>query len=71
VAGYRLEYRIGEGSWNELDRWFDTDDDGITLSWQLRQGVPYQFRMRAINDAGASESSAPVLLNVTRRRAVR
>lgn len=71
VAGYRIEYRIGEGSWNELDRWLDANDDELTVLWQLRSGVPYQFRIRAFNDAGASDYSAPVLLNVARRRAVR
>jgi hypothetical protein len=71
IAGFRLEYRIGDGAWNEFDRWFDEDDDDVAIGWQLRQGVPYQFRLRAISDAGASDYSAPVLLNVTRRRAVR
>jgi hypothetical protein len=71
VNGYRIEYRIGDGQWNEIEQWFDANDDAITIAWQVRQGVPYQFRIRALNDAGASEPSAPVLLNVTRRRAVR
>jgi hypothetical protein len=71
VAGYRIVYRIGDGAWNELEQWFDAGDDETTLTWQLRPGVPYQFRIRAFNDAGPSEYSAPVLLNVSRRRAVR
>jgi hypothetical protein len=71
IDGYRLEYRVGDGSWNEFERWIDADEDAITVLWPLRQGVPYQFRLRAFNDAGASDYSAPVFFNVPKRRSVR
>jgi Fibronectin type III domain len=71
IAGYRIEYRIGDGAWNELDRWFDWNDDEIAVEWQLRKGVAYRFRIRAFSDAGTSDYSAPVVLNLPKRRSVR
>jgi hypothetical protein len=71
VAGYRVEYRIGDGAWNELDAWLDADDDDIRIALPIRERTLYRFRIRAFNDAGPSEYSAPVVLNVSKRRAVR
>jgi hypothetical protein len=70
VNGYRVEYRIGDGSWNELDEWFTANDLVKTLPWQ--QPV-VAFRVRAFNDAGASDYSqvAAVGTGVGKRRAVR
>jgi hypothetical protein len=71
LDGYRLEYRIGDGSWNEIEQWFDADERGIILPWSLRQGVPYYFRVRAIDESGASSYSKVAGANLPRRRAVR
>ena len=71
VKGYRLEYRIGDGAWNEVEQWFDAGALATILPWSLRQGVPYYFRVRAFNDAGASSYSNVDGLNLARRRAVR
>jgi hypothetical protein len=71
INGYRIDYRIGDGAWNELERWFDDNDDEIAVEWQLRKGVTYRFRIRALNDAGTGEYSAPVILNLIKRRSVR
>lgn len=71
IDGYRLEYRIGDGAWNEIEQWFDADELGIILPWSLRRGVPYSFRVRAIDESGASSYSRVAGANLPRRRAVR
>jgi len=69
VNGYRVEYRVRDGAWNELERWLGPDELSATI--RLAQaGVEIAFRVRAFNDAGAggyghSTGGAP------RRRAVR
>ena len=71
VNGYRVEYRIGDGSWHELDEWFEADEFATTLTWTVRPGVPYSFRVRAFSDAGASAYSVPATINQAKRRSVR
>jgi hypothetical protein len=71
VHGYRVEYRIGDGSWNEIGRWFDAEERTATWS-SLISGQTYAFRVRAFGDGGASGYSAPVTGTATgRRRSVR
>lgn len=71
VYGYRVEYRIGDGSWNEIGRWFDADERTATWS-SLVSGQTYSFRVRAFGDGGVSGYSAPVTGTATgRRRSVR
>jgi fibronectin type III domain protein len=67
VNGYRLEYRIDDGSWNELDRWFAPGDQNLVFG-TVRPGATYAFRVRAFNDGGARDSEA-AYINVGRRRA--
>lgn len=70
VDGYRVEYRIGDGFWNEIGRWFDAEER--TAPWAaVKPGQTYAFRVRAMNDNGTSEYSAPAVMYMGRRRAVR
>jgi hypothetical protein len=53
VDGYRVEYKVGDGQWLELGRWFDPDERLAT--WPtVRAGESYQFRVRAFSEAGTS-----------------
>lgn len=70
VNGYRLEYRIDDDEWVEWEEWFGP---GVH-SKSIRQpdfGTKFAFRVRAFNDGGAGEYSAPALTKPSRRRAVR
>jgi hypothetical protein len=70
LNGYRLEYRAGDGPWNELDDWFPT---GTHHTWvpTPSTGTTFAVRMRAFNDGGTSPYSAVASTQPTRRRAVR
>lgn len=70
VTGYRLEYRLGDGAWNEVEKWFPPDERQTTF----RMSPPDRrsaFRVRAWSDAGTGAYSAPAYVNPPRRRAVR
>jgi hypothetical protein len=69
VNGYRLEYRIDGGSWNELEEWFSADAHHRTIRPAF--GTNFEIRMRAFNDGGVSAYSATALTKPTRRRAAR
>ncbi|HYR27364.1 MAG TPA: fibronectin type III domain-containing protein, partial [Thermoanaerobaculia bacterium] len=69
VNGYRIEYRISDGAWNELERWLGPDELSATIRL-ARTGVDIAFRVRAFNDAGAG-SYAHSTGGAPRRRAVR
>ncbi|HXA18450.1 MAG TPA: fibronectin type III domain-containing protein [Thermoanaerobaculia bacterium] len=67
VAGYRVEYRIGDGLWTEVDTWLDAGQR--TFSFPLSSPASaYTFRVRAWNDAGTGDYS---ISDSGRRRAVR
>jgi hypothetical protein len=70
VSGYRVEYKIGDGSWNEIDRWFGANERSATFRLN-RPGERAAFRVRAWGEGGTSGYSAAVTVNATRRRAVR
>jgi hypothetical protein len=53
VDGYRVEYKVGDGLWLELGRWFDPDERLATWP-SVRAGESYQFRVRAFSEAGTS-----------------
>jgi hypothetical protein len=70
VDGYRVEYKIGDGQWLELGRWFDPDER--VAAWpSVKAGVTYSFRVRAWSAAGTSAYSAVATGSAaTKRRAV-
>lgn len=70
-GGYRIEYRIGDGSWHELEPWFDPESSATSLQFPLRRGVQYQFRIRAWNDAGPGAYSEVAKWSLPKRRAVK
>lgn len=73
VTGYRVEYRIGDGNWNELDRAPDPANRIATFPI-TRRGIVYAFRVRAMNEAGMGPYSAPAEVRLgtkIRRRTVR
>ncbi|HET8775989.1 MAG TPA: fibronectin type III domain-containing protein [Thermoanaerobaculia bacterium] len=71
VHGYRVEYRVDDGAWNELSEWFPATTTSASIQPWLDH-VKYQFRMRAWSDAGVSEYSLPATVRLLgRRRAVR
>jgi hypothetical protein len=72
VAGYRLEYRIGDGNWNELPRQYGADERSATWT-AVTRGKSYAFRVRALSENGPGAYSEPVRAATTaaRRRAVR
>lgn len=71
VNGYRIEYRVNDGLWNELDQWFDAATTSISIRPWL-DGARYQFRIRAWSDAGVSGYSIPATVRLLgRRRSVR
>lgn len=67
--GFRIEYRVGDGAWNEVEGWYGAEVRSATLS--MPDGT--SFRVRTFSDAGASAPSAataPVDLPKPKRRAV-
>ncbi|HYC89955.1 MAG TPA: fibronectin type III domain-containing protein [Thermoanaerobaculia bacterium] len=70
VNGYRVEYRVDDGPWNELDEWFDARTRQLTIRpWRTGE-VRYQFRVRAVNDSGFSPYSNPATVRTRKMRAV-
>ncbi|HYH07427.1 MAG TPA: fibronectin type III domain-containing protein [Thermoanaerobaculia bacterium] len=66
VDGYRVEYKVGDGQWLELGRWFDPDER--LASWPtVRPGESYQFRVRAFSEAGTSSYTTAGLYTGKRR----
>lgn len=70
VNGYRVEYRVDDGAWNELDEWFDSRTTELAIRPWRSDPVRYQFRVRALNDAGAGAYSSPATVRSAKRRAV-
>jgi len=71
INGYRIEYRVDDGTWNELDAWIDDGTTSVSIEPWLEK-VQYHFRIRAWSDAGVSEYSLPATVRLLgRRRAVR
>jgi hypothetical protein len=73
VDGYRVEYRVDEGAWNELDEWYDANNRELAIRPWRTTPVRYQFRVRAWSDAGLGAYSEPVTIRMVgmRHRAVR
>jgi hypothetical protein len=70
LNGYRLEYRIDDGVWNEVDEWFPAGAHHTAIP-RPSFGTNFAVRVRAFNDGGASAYSATALTQPSRRRAVR
>ncbi|MBV8516288.1 MAG: fibronectin type III domain-containing protein [Acidobacteria bacterium] len=70
VNGYRIEYRINDGTWNEVEGWYDANTHAATIRFGFT-GVVVGLRVRAFNDAGVGPASTPAIVLPTRRRAVR
>lgn len=72
VDGYRVEYRIGNGSWNEFPRQYGAHER--TATWtSIVRGKSYAFRVRAFAGNGPGAYSEPVAVGTAgkKRRAVR
>jgi len=70
VTGYRVEYRIGDGAWNEVEQWFGRAQRQTTIRL-ASSSQRASFRVRAWSDAGTGAYSNPISVNTPRRRAVR
>lgn len=70
INGYRLEYRIDDGAWNELEPWFSPGEHRVEIR-RPPYGARFAFRVRAFNDAGAGPYSAVAHVNPGRRRSAR
>jgi hypothetical protein len=70
VNGYRIEYHIDDGTWNEVEGWYDASTHAATVRLGFTR-VKIGIRVRAFNDAGAGPASVPAIVLPTRRRAVR
>jgi hypothetical protein len=70
VNGYRLEYRIDDDEWVELEQWFGPGAQSKSIR-QPSFGTQFAFRVRAFNDGGAGEYSRTAVTKPSRRRAVR
>ncbi|MDQ3280509.1 MAG: fibronectin type III domain-containing protein [Acidobacteriota bacterium] len=73
VRGYRVEFRLNEGPWEEIERTFAPNEISMQFDQPLVAGARYEFRVRAFNDAGVGAYSPSVGLTVAgpKRRAVR
>jgi hypothetical protein len=70
AAGYRVEYKINDGTWNELERWFGPVDRITTIRLNGSNDRA-AFRVRAWSDGGTGPYSAAVVVNAGKRRSVR
>lgn len=72
VAGYRVEYRIDDGSWNELPRQYGAEERSATWT-SITRGRTYAFRVRAFSESGAGAYSEVVsaAAGAAKRRSVR
>jgi hypothetical protein len=66
VNGYRVEYRIDDGAWIELERWFGPGEQTVSVR-RPSFGTTFAFRVRAFNDAGVG----PYSVSARKRRAAR
>src|SRR6185436_13308215 len=70
VTSYRVEYSINDGVWVALEEGLTPSQRSYLfgLPWN---DVTYSFRVRALNDRGASGYSYPVSLLPSKRRSAR
>lgn len=71
VSGYRVEYKVSDGSWNELEGWLGPSERAGSLTG-LPRNTSYLFRVRAWSDAGTGPYSNEALVTIGGKlRAVR
>ena len=71
VTGYRVEYRIDDGEWIEIERLFEPEDRSTTFV-PPPDAESVALRVRAWNDAGLGAfSSGVVTISTPRRRSTR
>ena len=63
ITGYQVEQRIGSGSWSPSST-ITTGATSVKVRG-LTNGTTYQFRVRSVNSAGASPTSASVSATTT------
>ena len=69
--GYRVEMRIGNGKWTEIEQWFPVSGPRFLSMTVEAPTARLSFRVRAWNNAGVSAYSNVVTAFGGRRRAVR
>jgi hypothetical protein len=69
VNGYRIEYRVDNGAWNEVEEWFGPGSHQKAIA--PPSGTDFAVRMRAFNDGGVSDYAEAAATKPTRRRAAR
>ena len=69
--GYRVEMRIGNGKWTEIEQWFPASGPRFLSMTFEAPTARLSFRVRAWNNAGVSAYSNVVTAFGGRRRAVR
>lgn len=70
VNGYRIESRVADGAWKEIERWLGPGDGSLTVHL-ARPSLPTAFRMRAWNDRAVGAYSDEAIASSPRRRSVR
>ena len=70
VNGYRLEYRVDDGSWIEYERWFSPTETDIAVRIP-GFGTTFAFRVRAFSDSGPGAYSNIATPLGRKRRATR
>ncbi|HEX8619919.1 MAG TPA: fibronectin type III domain-containing protein, partial [Thermoanaerobaculia bacterium] len=70
VTGFRIEYRLSDGLWHELEPWFDAEERSHLVPWTVTAGTPVAFRIRAFSQTGAGDYSQPSGISYRRRRSV-
>ena len=68
ATGYRVQFRLGDEEWQEMERWFGPADTAATVT--LQGSGPFRFRVRALGSGGPSDySNVLTLLRSSRHRA--
>jgi len=70
VDGYRVEVRVGDGLWNEVDALLDSSRRTLDIALSQPAAMT-MFRVRALNEAGPGVYSATVVVNPGKRRSAR
>jgi hypothetical protein len=69
VDGYRVEYRVGDAAWIEMEHAYDSAQHAIDVPYS--PGIRNSYRVRAWNAAGTGIVSDVISVGNPRRRAVR